>query len=248
MIQIDDSSAQMRDGVGVIITTSNGETLKYGIQLKFPATNNEAKYEGVLTGLKVGKALGAKYLLIKSDSKLVLGQITEEYEAKEERLQKYLRLTKRLTREFDKVEFVQIPRSQNMIANEITKLASSEEGSMSTGLKMEVQECPNIKEVLTFAIQSTSSWMTLIISFLQDGHLPQDAEDARKVKKKTARFTILNGTLYKRGFSIPYLKCIDEEEVEYILKEIHERVCGDHASPRSLVSKVIRTGYFRPTM
>ena len=172
MIQIDDSSTQMRDGVRVVITTPDGETLKYGIQLKFPATNNEAKYEGVLTGLRVGKALGAKYLLIKSDSKLVLGQITEEYEAKEERLQKYLRLTKRLTREFDKVEFVQIRRSQNMIANEIAKLASSEEGSMSTGLKMEVQECPNIKEVLTFAIQSTSSWMTLIISFLQDGHLP----------------------------------------------------------------------------
>ena len=90
--------------------------------------------------------------------------------------------------------------------------------------------------------------MTPIISFLQDSHLPRDAEEARKVKKKAARFTILNGTLYKRGFSMPYLKCIDEKEVEYILKEIHERVCGDHASPRSLVSKVIRTGYFRPTM
>ena len=66
----------MRDGVGVVITTPNGETLKYGIQLKFPATNNEAKYEGVLTELRVGKALGAKYLLIHSNSKLVLGKIT----------------------------------------------------------------------------------------------------------------------------------------------------------------------------
>ena len=47
---------------------------------------------------------------------------------------------------------------------------------------------------------------------------------------------------------MPYLKCVDEEEAEYILKEIHEGVCGDHASPRSLVSKVIRTGYFWPTM
>ena len=84
-------------GVGVIITTPDEETLKYGIQLKFPATNNEAGYEGVLTGPGVEKALGAKYLLIQSNSKLVLGQITEEYEAKEERLQKYLRLTKRLT-------------------------------------------------------------------------------------------------------------------------------------------------------
>ena len=90
--------------------------------------------------------------------------------------------------------------------------------------------------------------MTLIISFLQDGHLPQDAEEARKVRKRATRFTILNDTLYKRGFSIPYLKYIDEEEAKYILKEIHEGVCRDHASPRSLVSKVFRTGYFWCTM
>ena len=65
-------------------------------------------------------------------------------------MQKYLRLMKRLTQDFNKVEFVQIPRSQNTIVDEVAKLASSEEGSMSMGLKMEVQERPNIKEVLTF--------------------------------------------------------------------------------------------------
>ena len=42
---------------------------------------------------------------------MVIGQIKEEYEAKEERMQKYLRLTKQLTQEFDKVDFVQIPKS-----------------------------------------------------------------------------------------------------------------------------------------
>ncbi|XP_050263909.1 uncharacterized protein LOC126708137 [Quercus robur] len=77
--------------------------------------------------------------------------------------------------------------------------------------------------------------MTPIISFLQDGRLPQDVEEARKVRKRAARFTILNDTLYKRGFSMPYLKCVDEEEAKYILKEIHEGVCGDHAGPISLV-------------
>ena len=86
--------------------------------------------------------------------------------------------------------------------------------------------------------------MTPIISFLQDGHLPQDVEEAKKVRKRAARFTILNDTLYKRGFSMPYLKCVNEEESEYILKEIHEGVCGDYAGPRSLVSKVVRTSYF----
>ena len=43
---------------------------------------------------------------------------------------------------------------------------------------------------------------------------------------------------------MPYLKCVDKDEAKYILEEIHEGICGDNAGPRSLVSKVIRTGYF----
>ena len=116
-VQTDGSSAQKRGGVGVVITAPNGEVLKYRVQLKFPATNNEAEYEGILTGLRLGKALEAKDLLVQSDSKLVIGQIKEEYKAKEERMQKYPRLTKHLTQEFDKVEFIQIPRNQNMVAD-----------------------------------------------------------------------------------------------------------------------------------
>ena len=69
-----------------MITTPDGETLKYGVRLRFPATNNEAEYEGVLTGLRLGKALGVKNLLIQSDSKLVMEQIKGEYEVKEERM------------------------------------------------------------------------------------------------------------------------------------------------------------------
>ena len=56
--------------------------------------------------MRLGKALRAKNLLIQNDSKLVIGQIRGEYEAKEERMQKYLRLTKHLTQEFDTMEFV----------------------------------------------------------------------------------------------------------------------------------------------
>ena len=51
-------------GVGVVVTAPNEEVLKYRVQLKFPTTNNEAEYEGILTGLRIGKALGAKNLLI----------------------------------------------------------------------------------------------------------------------------------------------------------------------------------------
>ena len=90
--------------------------------------------------------------------------------------------------------------------------------------------------------------MTPILSYLQDGRLPQDVEKARKVRKRVARFKILNDALYKRGFSKPYMKCVDEGEAKYILEEIHKGIYRDHAGPKSLVRKIIRTGYFWPTM
>ncbi|XP_050281220.1 uncharacterized protein LOC126722115 [Quercus robur] len=105
-------------------------------------------------------------------------------------------------------------------------------------LAMEVQKHPSIEEVPTFTIQSANSWMTPIMSFLQDGHLPQNTEEAKRIKKRAARFTILNDALYKRGFSMSYLKYVDEEEAKYLLEEIHGGVCGDHAGPRSLVDAV----------
>ena len=79
-----------------------------------------------------------KNLLVQSDSKLVVEQIKGEYEAKEERMKKYLRLTRYLTREFNKVEFVQVLRNQNILADEILKLASLEEGRLSKSLTIEV--------------------------------------------------------------------------------------------------------------
>ena len=131
-----------------------------------------------------------------------------------------------------------------MGADELAKQVLSEAGPMSTDLKMEVQKCPRIEEVLTFAIQSESNWMTPILSYLQDGRLPQDVGEARKVRKRAARFTILNDALYKRGFSMPYLKCLDEGKAEYILEEVYAGICGNHTGPKSLINKIIRKGYF----
>ena len=47
---------------------------------------------------------------------------------------------------------------------------------------------------------------------------------------------------------MPYLRCVNKEKAKYILKEIHEGICRDHAGPRSLISKVIQMGYFWPTL
>lgn len=82
-VQTDGFSTKGKGGVRVIITSLEGDILKYGVQLQFLATNNKAEYDVILTGLKLAKSMEAKSLLLKSDSKLVIEQIKGNYEAKE---------------------------------------------------------------------------------------------------------------------------------------------------------------------
>jgi ribonuclease HI len=45
-------------GAGVVLIPPEGDILKYAIQIKFPATNNTAEYEELVTGLWLAKELG----------------------------------------------------------------------------------------------------------------------------------------------------------------------------------------------
>jgi len=54
--------------------------------------------------------------------------------------------------------------------------------------------------------------------------------------------------LYRRGYSLPYPRCANLEEANYMLCEIHEGTCGNHAGARSLAGKELRAGYYWPTL
>ena len=56
------------------------------------------------------------------------------------------------------------------------------------------------------------------------------------------------GRLYKMGRATPMLRCLGEEETDLILLEVQEGVCGSHISGRSPAAKLLRAGYYRPTM
>ena len=68
MIHTDVLLTQKRGGAGIVITSPEGDTLKYGVQFKFPMTNNETEYEAILTGLRIAQALGVNNALLRSDS------------------------------------------------------------------------------------------------------------------------------------------------------------------------------------
>ena len=109
-VKIDGSSVKEVGGVGIVFKTPEGHLLKHAMRLQYPMTNNEAEYETLLTGLRIAKVLGATMLRVQSDSQLTVGQVNDEYEAKEDRITKYLSLVKNIMHWFDEVILVQVPR------------------------------------------------------------------------------------------------------------------------------------------
>uniref|UniRef100_A0A2N9FT66 Uncharacterized protein n=1 Tax=Fagus sylvatica TaxID=28930 RepID=A0A2N9FT66_FAGSY len=73
------------------------------------------------------------------------------------------------------------------------------------------------------------------------------ADDKIKTVQQSSLQTT-EGTLYKRGFSLPYLRCLAPDEANYVMREIHEGVCGDHSGARALQRKIVRAGYYWPSM
>jgi hypothetical protein len=100
----------------------------------------EAEYEALLIGLRIAKVLGATTLRVHSDSQLIVGQVNSEYEVKEDRMTKYLSLVRDVMDGFNEVVVVQIPREQNIEADILAKLASSEE---AIDQQIEIQYSPS---------------------------------------------------------------------------------------------------------
>ena len=90
--------------------------------------------------------------------------------------------------------------------------------------------------------------MAPIVHYLKEGWLLGDKMEAMKIQIKVACFVIIENVLYKCGYSLPYLKCANSEEVGYVLREIHEKIFGNHVEARSLAGKALRVRYYWPTL
>ena len=96
------------------------------------------------------------------------------------------------------------------------------------------------------AITETHTWMTSITQYLEHGTC--QPEEERSIRRQCARYTMIGQDLYRRGYSTPLLKCLNKEQSQYVLQEIHDGACGSHSGARTMAAKVIRAGYYWPTV
>ena len=240
-VNIDRSSTKEMSGARIVLVSPEKDKLKYAIQLRFCTMNNEMEYEAFLARLKLSKNMGVRNLTVKSDSQLIVGQVRGEYEAKEDRIKKYLKVVQTLLSHFEKVELLQIPRKENVDTDRLARLASS--GVEIEGF-LEVQGKPSTEEGTMNSITDNISWMLPIIRYFKEGKLPTDKTEARKLRIRASHLQLLEGTLYKMGFSRPHLRCLSLEEANYVIREVHEGVCGNHSRAKALVHKLTRAGYY----
>nr|XP_029147063.1 uncharacterized protein LOC114924982 [Arachis hypogaea] len=90
--------------------------------------------------------------------------------------------------------------------------------------------------------------MDPITDFLKNGKLPEDEKEAKALRREAARYAIIQDQLFKKGLSQPLLKCLYPDQTDYVLREVHEGCCSHHIGRKALAKKLIRAGYYWPSM
>ena len=249
-LSVDGASNAQGSGAGLILTSPEGIDVEYALRFGFHASNNEAEYEAVIAGLNLAHSLEVDQLKVHSDSQLVVRQIEDTYEAKSEKMALYLQKVRDLLKKFVLVQVKYIPRTENSQADALAKLATALQEDIGESTSVEYLAEPSIDPygMVVALIGSAPNWMDPIWDYINDGTLPDDPKEAAKIRVRSSRFINHKGSLYKRGFFTPFLKCIAGEDTEYVLREVHEGICGNHIGARTLAGKVLRQGYYWPTM
>ena len=166
-------------------------TIEKSLILSFSVTNNEAEYEVLLMGMMMVQKMGGKAVKVFSDSKLVVGQVRGDLEARDSRMQEYLCQIRSIQEKFEVFDLSHIPRSGNTHVDLLATLATSSAQDLPRVVLVEDlythtsvhHGIPRIHQ-----IKLGPSWMDSISLFLEKDILHEEKSEAEKVRRKVPRF------------------------------------------------------------
>ncbi|GJV06749.1 reverse transcriptase domain-containing protein [Tanacetum coccineum] len=104
------------------------------------------------------------------------------------------------------------------------------------------------QEINAIVEEEEENWMTPIIKCLEEGIWPADENEARTLRMKISQYVMEEGVMFKKSYLSPMLRCVGPLQENYIIREVHEGACRMHTGSRSVVAKIMRQGYYWPTM
>nr|KYP32059.1 Gypsy retrotransposon integrase-like protein 1 [Cajanus cajan] len=224
-LHVDGSSNSKGGGAGIILEGPNQVTLEQSLKFGFKVTNNQAEYEALLARLRLARDLEARKVSCNSDSKLMVEQLSGTYQAKDTLLQWYFHTASHQISSFDEFTIKHVPREQNARVDLLSKLASTKRPGQHRTIIQETLHSPSLGDkVVNVSDNENLGWMAGIWGYLKEGTLPEDKDEARKIRMRSAKFIIIG----------------DEE--------IHQGICGMHSGARSMATRVLQAGYYWPTL
>ncbi|KAG7559073.1 Aspartic peptidase domain superfamily [Arabidopsis thaliana x Arabidopsis arenosa] len=284
VLHVDGASSRHGSGVGVRLESPTGEVLEQSFRLAFPASNNEAEYEALIAGLRLAHGIGVKKIQAYCDSQLVANQFSGNYEAKNDRMDAYLKVVREMSRHFQLFELNKIPRSDNAPADALAVLASTSDPDLRRIIPVESIDQPSIDlpiaasappapaigpnvhpivyslneptastrsastQIVLPADPVDSDWQTEIRNYIADGIVPADKWAARRLRARSAQYTLLDGNLCRWNAAGVLLSCLSGDETLQVMREIHEGAGGNHSGGRALALRIRKHGHYWPTM
>lgn len=129
---------------------------------------------------------------------------------------------------FDRAEVEHILREHNTGVGGLSNLVSMRKKGGKKSITQETRFWASIKKSTSLldarAIGDSDYWMTPVYIFLTKGDLPSDQKEAATTKQRTHSYVLVEDKLYRKGFSIPLLKYVEETKAPNILQELHEGI------------------------
>nr|CCI55446.1 PH01B001E05.2 [Phyllostachys edulis] len=175
--------------MAAILVALNEQTVSRATRLDFPTTKNASEYEVLLLGLRKAKALGAKRVIIKNDSRLVVGHFDRTFMARGPEMASYLAVQYLGAATRQQISWQKWPVLANAPPPEVFyKILSAPSAAQGAA-----------HSVLLIA---RVDWRDTIIKYLA-GKEPKDVAERRRLQHRARNYHMIGGKLYKGGIYAP---------------------------------------------
>lgn len=144
-LYVDGTSGRAASEADIVLEGPNGFLLEHSLVFNFKMSNNQAEFEALIAGLELAKDTGARKLVCRTNSQLVVGKMNGEFQVKEDNLLQYYHKASALAQEFEQVKIQHIPRQQNARADMLSKLCVGKEKGQLTTIIRQVLLQPSIE-------------------------------------------------------------------------------------------------------
>jgi ribonuclease HI len=179
-------------GVGLLFISPLRKHVRYVLRFHFPASNNVAKYEALVNGLRIAVELGVQRLDAHGDSQLVIDQVMKNSHCCDRKMEAYCDEVQRLKDKFHGLELNHVARRYNETADELAKIASGQTTVPSNVFSRDIYQ-PSVKLDDAPEPDETSA----------QPEVPSAAEgEALRIEGER------NGVAPNRNWQTPYLECL----------------------------------------